>query len=139
MFIYSMRVCFKHKLSLLSLLQVEWTHLDIGDGRGPSILCCPEEHPRKKHRKATPSARTTKDGPAKKRDVQCAPEPKAKGGTSAPRPQASKGNAVASPGSKSIKAKSTPLRTASKKETSGTNGSKSFKAGKKRTSSGEEA
>jgi hypothetical protein len=56
-------------------LAVDWIHLAVGDGKtGPSILCCPEEHPRKKHRVAPSdatqrSARQSKDSKAKKRSV----------------------------------------------------------------------
>lgn len=55
----------------VSFLVVDWVHLAVGDGKaGPPILCCPEEHPRKKHRavSAGPSPRGAGQGSkAKKR------------------------------------------------------------------------
>ena len=48
-----------------TFLAVDWVHLEVGDGKaGPPILCCPEEHPRKKHRVASagPSPRGAAQG-----------------------------------------------------------------------------
>jgi len=50
--------------ALMLGVPVGWVHLDIGDGKsGSQILCCPEEHPRKKYRKV-PSSASAKTGAA---------------------------------------------------------------------------